>query len=56
VANKSCGPLLPIHPLAENLHVKKGKPVLHMQRKMNTNKTGVNIYSSIFCNTEHYYL
>ena len=42
--------------ISENLYIKKGKPVLHLQRKMNTNKTGVNIYSSIFCNTEHYYL
>jgi GntR family transcriptional regulator/GntR family frlABCD operon transcriptional regulator len=42
--------------ISENLHVKKGKPVLHLQRKMHTNKTSVNIYSSIFCNTEHFYL
>ena len=43
-------------PISENLHIKKGKPVLHLQRKMHTNKTGVNIYSSTFCNTERFYL
>jgi DNA-binding GntR family transcriptional regulator len=29
-------------------------PVLHLERKMITNRTDLNIYSSIFCNTEEY--
>jgi DNA-binding GntR family transcriptional regulator len=36
------------------LKINPGSPVLHMERKMNTNRPGLNIYSSIFCNTaEH---
>jgi DNA-binding GntR family transcriptional regulator len=33
------------------LKIKPGSPVLHMERKMNTNRPGLNIYSSIYCNT-----
>ena len=29
-------------------------PVLHLERKMMTNRTDLNIYSSIYCNTEQY--
>jgi len=36
------------------LHLKKGQPVLHLERKMETNKPGLFLYSSIFCNTEKY--
>ena len=36
------------------LKLKKDQPVLHMERKMETNKTGLFIYSSIFCNTGRY--
>ncbi|MCX6334443.1 MAG: GntR family transcriptional regulator [Bacteroidia bacterium] len=36
------------------LHLKKGQPVLHLERKMETNNTGLFLYSSIFCNTEKY--
>jgi GntR family transcriptional regulator/GntR family frlABCD operon transcriptional regulator len=36
------------------LGIVKGQPVLHMERKMETNKAGLFLYSSIFCNTEHY--
>ena len=36
------------------LHLKKGQPVLHLERKMETNKSGLFLYSSIFCNTEKY--
>jgi DNA-binding GntR family transcriptional regulator len=36
------------------LHMKKGQPVLHLERKMETNKPGLFLYSSIFCNTEKY--
>jgi GntR family transcriptional regulator/GntR family frlABCD operon transcriptional regulator len=36
------------------LHLKKGEPVLHLERKMETNNPGLFLYSSIFCNTEKY--
>ena len=36
------------------LHLKKGQPVLHLERKMETNIQGLYLYSSIFCNTERY--
>jgi GntR family transcriptional regulator/GntR family frlABCD operon transcriptional regulator len=36
------------------LHLKKGEPVLHLERKMETNKPGLFLYSSIFCNTGKY--
>ncbi len=36
------------------LQLKKGLPVLHLERKMETNKPGLFLYSSIFCNTEKY--
>jgi len=36
------------------LKIKKNQPVLHLERKMETNKSGLFLYSSIFCNTEKY--
>lgn len=36
------------------LHLKKDQPVLHLERKMETNNTELFLYSSIFCNTEKY--
>lgn len=36
------------------LHLKKDQPVLHLERKMETNISGFFLYSSIFCNTEKY--
>jgi DNA-binding GntR family transcriptional regulator len=36
------------------LNLTKGQPVLHLERKMETNNPGLYIYSSIFCNTEKY--
>jgi DNA-binding GntR family transcriptional regulator len=36
------------------LQLKKGLPVLHLERKMETNNPGLFLYSSIFCNTEKY--
>lgn len=38
--------------IAKHLSVKPGHPVLHLERKFDTNKPGFFIYSSIFCNTE----
>lgn len=36
------------------LQMKKGEAVLHLERKMETNNSGLFLYSSIFCNTEKY--
>jgi GntR family transcriptional regulator/GntR family frlABCD operon transcriptional regulator len=36
------------------LLLKRGQPVLHLERKMETNKPGLFLYSSIFCNTGKY--
>jgi len=36
------------------LKMKKGSPVLHLERKMETNVSGLYVYSSIYCNTEKY--
>ena len=34
------------------LHLKAGQPVLHIERKLSTNKEGFNIYSTIYFNSE----
>jgi DNA-binding GntR family transcriptional regulator len=36
------------------LKIKKGQPVLHLERKMETSNPDLFLYSSIFCNTEKY--
>jgi GntR family transcriptional regulator/GntR family frlABCD operon transcriptional regulator len=36
------------------LKIKKNQPVLHLERKMETNNPALFLYSSIFCNTEKY--
>jgi len=36
------------------LKLGKNQPVLHLERKMETNIPGLFVYSSIFCNTEKY--
>jgi GntR family transcriptional regulator/GntR family frlABCD operon transcriptional regulator len=36
------------------LKLKKGDPVLHLERKLETNIAGLFLYSSIYCNTEKY--
>jgi DNA-binding GntR family transcriptional regulator len=36
------------------LQLKKGAPVLHLERKLETNNPSLFLYSSIFCNTEKY--
>lgn len=38
--------------ISKHLKVKKGKPVLHLQRKIETNRINFFFYSSLFCNTE----
>jgi GntR family transcriptional regulator/GntR family frlABCD operon transcriptional regulator len=36
------------------LRIAKGQPVLHLERKMETNINGLYLYSSIYCNTIKY--
>ncbi len=36
------------------LKINKDQPVLHLERKMETNHQGLFLYSSIYCNTEKY--
>lgn len=36
------------------LKIKRGTPVLHLERKLETNVNGLFVYSSIYCNTEKY--
>lgn len=36
------------------LNLKKNQPVLHLERKLETNVPGLFLYSSIYCNTEKY--
>ena len=36
------------------LQLEKGQPVLHLERKMETNNPDLFLYSSIFCSTEKY--
>jgi DNA-binding GntR family transcriptional regulator len=40
--------------ISRYLKIKNGEPVLHLERKMETGKQGLLIYSSIYCNTEKY--
>jgi GntR family transcriptional regulator/GntR family frlABCD operon transcriptional regulator len=38
--------------LCKYLDIPPGHPVLHLERKFDTNRIGYNFYSSIYCNTE----
>jgi DNA-binding GntR family transcriptional regulator len=40
--------------ISKYLHIKRGMPVLHLERKLETNTPGLYLYSSIYCNTEKY--
>jgi GntR family transcriptional regulator/GntR family frlABCD operon transcriptional regulator len=40
--------------ISKLLNLKKGQPVLHLERRMETNNPDLFLYSSIFCNTEKY--
>jgi DNA-binding GntR family transcriptional regulator len=42
--------------MSHYFEVKPGHPILHLQRKLATNRTGFSFYSSIFCNTEEHAL
>ncbi|MEM1356710.1 MAG: GntR family transcriptional regulator [Bacteroidota bacterium] len=40
--------------IAEHLRVTAGAPLLHLYRRYTTSRTKFFIYSSLYCNTEHY--
>jgi GntR family transcriptional regulator/GntR family frlABCD operon transcriptional regulator len=42
--------------IAKYLQIQNNKPILHLERKMVTNKTNFNFYCSLYCNTKHYTL
>ncbi len=42
--------------IADYLKIKKGKPILHLERKIETNRINFYIYSELFCNTENFSL
>jgi GntR family transcriptional regulator/GntR family frlABCD operon transcriptional regulator len=42
--------------LQEYFKVKEGHPILHLNRKIETNRDGFFIYSQVFCNSEKYAL
>jgi DNA-binding GntR family transcriptional regulator len=43
-------------PIDYHLGICEGAPVLHLQRKLETNRPGYCFYSSIYCTTEKFYL
>jgi GntR family transcriptional regulator/GntR family frlABCD operon transcriptional regulator len=42
--------------LSEHFGVSEEHPILHLERKLDTNRINFNIYSSVYCNTEEYSL
>ncbi len=42
--------------LGRFLNIEKGKPILHMERKLDTSRNDYRFYSSTFCNTSEYSL
>jgi len=42
--------------ISELLDIKKSHPIVHMKRKLKTNILNLNIYSSVYCNTEEHFL
>jgi DNA-binding GntR family transcriptional regulator len=42
--------------ISKILNVKTSHPILHMKRKLQTNVRNLNIYSSLYCNTEDHFL
>ncbi len=43
-----------VEKISRFLKIREGSPVLHLERKMETNVPGLYVYSSIYCNTEKY--
>ncbi len=42
--------------ICKMLDIKKTHPVLHMKRRLQTSIPGLNIYSSLYCNTEEHFI
>ena len=42
--------------ISKFLKVKISSPIVHMKRKLITNENNITIYSSLYCNTEEFYL
>jgi len=42
--------------ISQLLDVKNSHPLVHMKRRLRTNIRNLNIYSSLYCNTEEYFL
>jgi len=42
--------------IADFLQIRKGKPILHLERKIETSRINFYIYSELFCNTENFAL
>ncbi len=40
--------------IATQLNLEAGTPILHIHRKYSTSRHGYFVYSSLYCNTEHY--
>ncbi len=46
--------IIPDEKIKNMLRMKKGEPVLHIERKLTTNREGFNIYSTIYFNSENH--
>nr|WP_068888387.1 GntR family transcriptional regulator [Pedobacter panaciterrae] len=42
--------------ISDLLNIKKSHPIVHMKRKLKTNIQDLNIYSSVYCNTQEHFL
>lgn len=42
--------------ISKLLNIKTSEPLVHMKRKLQTNVKGLQIYSSLYCNTAEYFL
>ena len=42
--------------IVDYLKVRRGKPILHLERKLETSRSSFNVYSSLYCNTENHSL
>lgn len=42
--------------LADLFNIKSKKPILHMKRKLKTNKNNLFIYSFLYCNTDEFFI
>ncbi|MGY4384979.1 DNA-binding GntR family transcriptional regulator [Pedobacter sp. UYP24] len=42
--------------ISKHLNIKATQPMIHMKRRLQTNTKDLNIYSSLYCNTQEYFL